>query len=176
MFTGTSMKVVYSGCNWNSVVFQMDQTQAEFENWLGQVWEKFQEIVRADPAKYKVTSRRGPGFPAFIVTMSRDPEMYPNELRCRLSTTRDANGESISNAVLLSGGVKIEPSQVWSGGYMTPVFRMGYYKNGDDFGLSLTILKADYTPSEQVRTMNQDWMIDVEENTSGSDSSSAMTI
>lgn len=166
------MKVVFSGCQWNTIVFSMDNNQIEFENWLAQGFERFQELVRSDPAKYKVTNRRGPSFPSFIVTASRDPELYANELRCRLSTTRDANGESVCNAVLLRDGIPFDPKQVRSGGYVTPIFRLGYYKNGDDFGLTLTVLKAEYTAPEVNYIENEEWTMDTDSNTMGSGSSS----
>lgn len=166
VFTGPRMKVVYSGCNWNTVVFTMDSSQAEFDNWLHEVWDKFQELIRQDPLKYKVMGRNGPMFSMGPVTQSKDPELYPNELRCRLSTR-----DQISTAVLLHATTKekLEPNQIWGGGYMTPVLKLGYYKEGDEFGLSLTVLKADYEPTPYVGIQNEEWMIDG--NTVGSPSS-----
>lgn len=162
------MKVVYSGCQWNSVVFQMDNNQIEFENWLDQTWTWLQDTISKDVARFKVRSR--PSFTSFIVTPSRDPEMYPPELRTRLSVTR--NGGDINDvtltAVIETNGENVHPSQVWSGSYMTPIFRLNYYKDGDDFGLALTIIKAEYEPSKTPQIANDAWMID--SNTSGSSS------
>lgn len=154
------MRVVYSGCNWNTVVFAMDSTQIEFEAWLTNLWEKFQDVVRADPAKFKVTSRRGPSFPNWIVAPSRDPDLYPNELRCRLSTRRLEGDQVECTAVIRSNDEYIQPQQVWSGGYMTPIIKLGYYKNNDDFGLSLTVIAANYTAPERQSVSNADWLMD----------------
>lgn len=157
------MRVVYSGCNWNSVVFAMDSSQIEFEAWLTKLWDKFQEIVRSDPAKFKVSSRRGPAFPSSIVVQSRDPDLYPNELRCRLSTRRTNEGDVECTAVIRSNDESIRPDQVWSGGYMTPILKLGYYKNGDDFGLSITVIAANYIPPERRVISNVDWVMDTTE-------------
>lgn len=167
------MRVVYSGCKWNTIVLCMDSSQIEFENWLAEIWETFMETVRNDPAKYKVTNRRGPGFPNFIVTPSNDPEVYPNELRCRLSTYRDMKGEQVCSAVLLhaQNGQAVDPNNIWSGGMVTPIFKLAYYKNGDDFGLTLTVLRADYIPPTITQISNEDWSFDYGENASGPSSS-----
>lgn len=161
------MRVVYSGCNWNTVVFTMDNNQIQFENWLAETWKWFQETVRADPIKYR-SARKDPGFTDFIVTPSRDPEMYPNELRCRLSTTR-LNDTDVCTAVIECNNEQVDPSQVWKGSHMTPVFRLNYFKDAmDNYGLQLTVLKAEYEPSSSTHIQNDAWMID--SNTSGSGS------
>jgi hypothetical protein len=146
----------------------MDNNQAEFENWLHAVWEWFQSSVRADPVRFKVT-RRDPSFSDFVVVPSRDPETYPNELRCRLSTMR-INDSQVCNAILECGNDRVDPSQVWAGGYMTPVFRLNYTKDTatDNYGLALTVLKASYEPADSTENIqNEHWIID--SNTSGSD-------
>lgn len=155
----------------------MDATTSIFEKWLSEVWNRFQEIIKSDPAKYKVTNRRGPQFPNFVVTPSRDPDLYPNELRCRLATQRRGTEaiEDVCTAVLECKGERVDPAMVWSGAYMTPVFKLGYYKNGDDFGLNLTVLKGEYemtAPREVIQ--NHAWELDSDAeaaNASGSDSS-----
>lgn len=146
----------------------MDNNQAEFENWLHAVWEWFQSSVRSDPVRFKVT-RRDPAFTDFVVVPSRDPETYPNELRCRLSTTR-INDSQVCNAIIECGTDRVDPSQVWAGGYMTPVFRLNYTKDTatDSYGLALTVLKAEYEPAASVdHIQNEHWIIDSK--TSGSD-------
>lgn len=162
VFTGPKLKVVYSGCNWNSIVFAMDTSQAEFAGWLNDCWAWFQEAVLFDQPRFKVMGRHGPTFAASVITATRDPELYPDELRCRLATARRPNDttEPIVTAVLECKGERVDPSQVWSGSYMTPIFKMGYYKDGDEFGLSLTLLKAEYEPSAFAQVSNDTWMID----------------
>lgn len=162
VFTGPRLKIVYSGCHWNTVVFCMDDSQAEFTNWLNECWEWFKDTVSADPVRFKVNGRHGPQFSTFIVTPTRDPELYPDELRCRLATGRRANDDMDApvTAVIECKGEKVDPTQVWSGGFMTPIFKMGYYKDGDEFGLTLTVLKAEYEPSMYAQVSNDTWMID----------------
>lgn len=148
----------------------MDNSQINFENWLHSVWEWFQSTVRADPVRFKVT-RREPTFMDFMVLPSRDPTLYPNELRCRLSTVH-RNDAQVCNAVIECNQEKVDPSQVWAGGYMTPIFRLNYIKDtnsgSENYGLILTLLKAEYEPCLVDRVQNEDLIID--SNTSGSDS------
>jgi len=50
---------------------------------------------------------------------------------------------------------------------MTPIIKVGYYKDQlDNFGLNLTVLKAEYQPSLITQVRNDAWMMD--SNTSGS--------
>lgn len=166
------MKVVYSGCNWNTVVFAMDEGTKEFEQWLDRAFLKLQEIIRADPSKFKCT-RRTPTFSTSIITESTNADIYPNQLRCRLATRNDGDGNRISASVILQDGVPIPPSKVWSSGIMTPIFSMQYFKDGDDFGLSLTLVKAEYTPPVYTPIQHSDWIPDTDENTTGVSSSTS---
>jgi hypothetical protein len=177
-FTGPTLKVVFSGCRWNTVVFAMDESQAAFQDWLQKIWARFQEIVRSDPAKYKVTNRRGPQFPTFLVTPSSDPEVYPPELRCRLATQRRGTEvvETTCTAVLECQGEKIDPSTVWAGSLMTPIFKLVYYKNGDDFGLQLVVCKAEYQMPTRQAEIQYDQMIIDTENACGSPTSSEVEV
>lgn len=146
----------------------MDQTQTEFENWLFQVWEWFQDVVRQDPARFKVV--RHPTFDQFIVVPSRNPEEYPPELRTKLSIRRGPGGiddVEITTTLTTPKHEQVVPSQIWSGSMMTPIFKLGYYKVGDDFGLSLTVLKAEVDLNVKPQIPNDAWIID--ENTSGSE-------
>lgn len=164
------MRVVYSGCRWNTMVFAMTNGQQEFENWLYQTWTSFQDMISRDPVRFKV-GRNGALFTNFIVTPSTDPEIYPNELRCRLATRRMPNGEyTVLTSIQTLGGDLVESTDVWANSHVTPIFRLGYYKDGDEFGLQLTVLKALYEPSTQLQIDNADWMVDSTSNTSGSSS------
>lgn len=148
----------------------MDNNQTEFENWLQAAWEWFQSTVRADPGRFKVM-RREPTFQDFMVLPSRDPTTYPNELRCRLSTIR-LNDQQVCNAIIECNTEKIDPTQVWAGGYMTPIFKLSYSKDtgSESYGMLLTVLKAEYEPSLSDQIQNDMWMVD--SNTSGSGSMS----
>jgi hypothetical protein len=146
----------------------MDQSQIEFENWLHATWDWLQHAISEDAARFKVRSR--PTFTNFVVVPSNNPELYPPELRTKLAIAR--NGQDINDVTVTAqiecGGTKVDPTQVWSGSYMTPIFKLSYYKSGDDFGLNLTVLKAEYEPSTMHQISNDAWMID--SNTSGSES------
>lgn len=146
----------------------MDQSQIEFENWLDQTWEWLQDAITKDAPRFKVRTR--PTFTSFIVVPSSNPELYAPELRTKLAIAR--NGQDINDVTVTAqiecGGQKVDPSQVWGGSYMTPIFKLGYYKSGDDFGLGLTVLKAEYEPSTMNQISNDAWMIDSK--TSGSES------
>lgn len=148
----------------------MDNNQTEFENWLYDAWEWFQSVVRADPGRFKVVKRE-PSFLDFVVLPSRDPETYPNELRCRLATIR-VNDQQVCNASIDCGTEKVDPSQVWAGSYMTPIFKLGYTKDTatDSYGLTLTVLKAEYEPCQGEKIQNDMWIIDSNTSGSGSDS------
>ena len=166
------MKIVYSGCQWNTIVFAMDQETKEFENWLEKAVSKLQDLIKADPAKFKCT-RRTPLFSKPVITESSDPTLYPNQLRCRLSVKGDKEGNRIATSVLLQEGEAITPVKIWSGGYMVPIFSMQYYKDGDDFGLALTLLKGDYVPPAYTPMQASDWIPDTDSNTMGEASSSS---
>jgi hypothetical protein len=163
------MKVVYSGCQWNTIVFAMEEGTEEFQEWIELGYQKLQEIIKADPAKFKCTRR----MPLFSKSLITESELYPNQLRCRLSVRGDKEGNRIATSVLLQNNEPITPAKIWGGGSMTPIFSMGYYKNGDEFGLSLTLLKGEYTPPAYTPITASDWIPDTDSNAMGSASDSA---
>lgn len=150
----------------------MDQSTQEFQDWLQKASTRLQEIIRSDPAKFKCL-RRTPTFTSSIITQSRDPDLFCNELRCRLATKNDSEGNRVATSVILQNGEVIQPSRVWSNGFITPIFSMHYYKDGDDFGLGLTMLKAEYEPPAYTPTQHQDWIADTDAKEMGSVSSSS---
>jgi len=172
VFTGPRMKVVYSGCQWNTIVFAMDDNTKDFETWVERGYKRLQDIIKADPAKFKCT-RRIPLFSKSLITESSDPLMYPNQLRCRLAVKGDKDGNKIVTSVLLQDSDPTTPARIWGGGWMIPIFSMGYYKDGDEFGLSLTLLKGEYTPPAYTPIMASDWIPDTDSNATGSASSSS---
>lgn len=162
------MQVVYGGCRWNTLVFRLCGN-VEFANWLDEAHDIFQQEILKDPAKFKVTSRRGPTFHPPL-TLSDQPSNNEDPLlRCRLSTMRDVHGEPVPNAVIMDrDNLPVFPEHVWANAFMTPIIRLGYSKNGDDFGLTLTVLKADYVaPLMKARPDNDDWIMDTDSNTTG---------
>jgi hypothetical protein len=172
VFTGPRMKVVYSGCQWDTIVFAMDDDTRDFEAWIERGYARLQEIIKSDPAKFKCT-RRIPLFSKSLITESSDPALYPNQLRCRLAVKRDKEGNKIVTSVLLQEDLPTTPANIWGGGWMLPIFSMGYYKDGDEFGLSLTLLKGGYTPPVYTPIMASDWIPDTDSYAKGSVSSSS---
>lgn len=157
------MRVCYSGCRWNTVVFAMDDNQTEFEDWLYKVFQALEDTVKLDATFYKVGPRGTPTFTKFIVQPSSNPELYAPELRCHLSTSRvDMTTEPINTAYLINTvtGQPVEPQQVVSGSYMRPIFKLGYFKEGDNFGLTLTVLKAECEPNPIHQMTNDAWEMD----------------
>jgi hypothetical protein len=131
-------------------VFAVDDNQTEFEDWLYKVFAALESTVKADPSLFKVNPRNHPTFSQFIVQPSSNPELYPPELRTRLATRRlDAMSEPVNAACLLDSTthVRIDPGNIKSGSFMRPVFKLGYFKEGDNFGLTLTVLKGECEPN-----------------------------
>jgi hypothetical protein len=140
------MKVVYSGCKYNSIVFAADESQTEFLNWLDAASKAVGSIIGQAPANFKFTT--SDPAPLFIVTASSNPDMYPNELRCRLSTNRtgpDINNQEITTVFINSRGHDaVMPEDVRARGIVKPIFKLGYFKLGEAYGIELTLLKALY--------------------------------
>jgi hypothetical protein len=153
------MKVVYSGCRYNSIVFAMDESQKGFHRWLNDVHAYMSKAILADPVKYKFTGRGAPTFLKDIVT-ENSSDLYPDELRCRLSIERtgnDINDTKITSVFLDKDNNIIPPSQIYGGGIVLPIFKASYYKEGDDYGLQLTMLKGLYEAPESTKVSNDDW-------------------
>ena len=153
------MKVVYSGCRYNSIVFAMDETTDDFRRWLSGVHAAMSKAILTDPVKYKFNGRGAPTFLKDIVT-ENSSEMYPDELRCRLAIERtgnDINDSKITSVFLDKNGNQVPPGQIYGGGQVLPIFKVSYYKEGDDYGLQLTMLKGQYEAPENNRVANDDW-------------------
>lgn len=192
VITGPKLKVCFGGCKWNKVVFAMpkheeesDPKVKEFKLWLNKIATKVKNTIWDSPENYKPGSKTNSRFTFDDITKpSSDPDKYPDELHCRLSTIRRrmTDAERNENDVLfdptadhneivdadlfgLNDGVKVvvEPSSVTPRSYMIPVIRFAYSRQGDKFGLVLTITKAMYFPSEnhQYKVPNTDWVLDI---------------
>jgi hypothetical protein len=151
---------VYSGCKYNSIVFAADQSQTEFLNWLEEVSKQVGNQIKASPSSYKFTTATP--HEMAVATSSSNPDLYPNELRCRLSTTR--NGPDIDNQEintlfrLVSDPVQsVNPSDIRAHGIIRPIFRLGYFKLGEAYGIELTLLKALYDPPVDMSIPNDDY-------------------
>lgn len=156
------MKVVYGGCRYNSIVFTPTD---EFEAWLRNVDAALRGAVMSDHGKYKVNPRNTPSFSKFIVQPSNNPDLYPDEIRCRLHTIPtgpEIDDREITAVFVDETNNPVEPSDIWGGGIMVPIFKLSYYKQGDDFGLQLTVLKGLYQPPENSRVVpNEELQFDL---------------
>lgn len=153
------MKVVYSGCRYNSIVFAMDESTTNFRKWLSEIHGIMSKAILADPVRYKFAGRGAPTFLKDIVTENAS-DLYPDELRCRLAIERtgnDINDTKITSVFLDKDGNSVTPSCIYGGGLVLPIFKLSYYKEGDDYGLQLTMVKGQYEAPESTRVSNDDW-------------------
>jgi hypothetical protein len=183
--TGPRMKVCFGGCNWNRVVFAMDSDKPEvvrFEQWMHLLADHVRIALWADPSKYKpgAISNSRFTFDADYIKPANDPNRYPDELRCRLSTRRETaanttlpgtvgyNSIDFVDADLFTMDedhqeTAIAPSDITAGSEMIPILKFTYYRNGERFGLNTTILKALVYPAERKSTAvdNRSWVFDM---------------
>lgn len=180
--TGPKMKVCFSGCNWNRIVFAMnvaaDHNVYNFERWIRSLADHVKTTIWAEPSKYKagaVSSSRFT-FDDDFIKPANDPSKYPDELRCKLSTRRETpmdggEPEEIVDADLFSVNsdgeeVAVDYQTITAGSYVVPVLSFRYYRNGERFGLNVTLLKGIVYPAEKVNYAidNRDWHMDIPDN------------
>lgn len=168
--TGPKMRITYGGCKWNRIVFTMngqeDPHVYEFERWVDSVQDKLNKKVCLEPAKYKPGAVNASRF-SFdsAVKPSSDPSMYPDELRCRLSTrpsTSADEDDAIDSEFVDPFRDPINPADITPGSYMIPIVKISYNRNIEKFGLVLTILKGIvFMADKQIyKIENKDWEID----------------
>lgn len=176
--TGPKMRVCYNGCNWNRIVFAMngaaDQEVYNFERWARSVGDKVKDSIFSDPGKFKpgaINSSRFMFDDDFIKPAS-NPAVYPDEMRVRLSTKRvrsedGVSFEDVADADLFTKSTDGEiqpvlPCDVTAGSYIVPVLKFSYYRNIEDFGLVVTLLRGVVYPGDNTsyRVTNEQWTID----------------
>lgn len=179
VITGPKMKVCFGGCNWNRIVFAMnglaDTEVYKFERWVRGLAKYVKDTIWAEPGKYKagaVSSSRFT-FDDDFIKPANDPAKYPDELRCKLSTRRETvmdggEPEEIVDADLFtinSEGEEeaIDHQAITAGSHVIPVMTFRYYRNGERFGLNVTVLKGLVYPAEKVNHSidNRDWQMDI---------------
>lgn len=196
VITGPKLRSCYGGAKWNKVVFAMpkvgDEQDAEvkqFREWLGKLTQKVKTTIWEGHEKFKPGSKSNARFTfdEDLIKPANDPDKYPDELRCRLSTRRreqtDAEREENSDSMFdptgdhseivdtdiftIVDGVKtaVEPTSIMPRSSMRPIIRFAYSRRGDSFGMVLTITKAQYFPNEgyQGRVANNEWVMDIPE-------------
>lgn len=154
IITGPRMPVLFSGCRYNNVVFSVrgptDEPTHAFEAFLHKVLSHVEASVSSSLDKFR------PGLKnAALLQFDRDfirPSSYsadsPNELRVKLAIKRgevDEHGEvldMIETPFVTEDGVSVDPEDITSGSEIVPIMRIGYYRNGNKFGLNLVMLKG----------------------------------
>lgn len=170
--TGPRMKVVYGGCRWYKLVFALpgisDPEVYGFERFLRDVSESVKAAIWADPAKYKpgATSNQRFVMDTDYHKESSDPATYPDELRTRLQvikspTTSEMDQDDHIVTEMYFNGELIHPTSIKAGMYITPIFRINYFRNIDRFGIQLTCLKGIVEEGEARATTSGEWTFDM---------------
>lgn len=155
LVTGPKLPVLFSGCRFNSIVFSIrgpgvDEPAHAFECFLHKVLLHVENAVENNMEKFK------PGLKnAALLQFDRDfirPSSYgidlPNEFRVRLAVKHGVimdNGEvgdMVETILVDEEGNTIDPQDIRSGAEIIPIFRVGYYRNANKFGLNITLLKG----------------------------------
>lgn len=167
IITGPRMPVLYSGCRYNNVVFSIrgptDEPTHAFEAFLHKLLSHVESTVSSALDKFR------PGLKnAALLQFDRDfirPSSYsadsPNELRVKLAIKReevDEHGEVLDMIMTPfedENGNRIDPDDITAGSEIVPIIRVSYYRNGNKFGLNLTMLKGlVYLNAKKRRSMD----------------------
>lgn len=163
--TGPRMPVLFSGCRYNNVVFSVrgptDEPTHAFEAFLHKVLSHVESSVSSSLDKFR------PGLKnAALLQFDRDfirPSSYsaesPNELRVKVLIKRgevDEHGEvldMIATPFEDENGNSVDPDSISAGSEIIPIIRIGYYRNGNKFGLNMTMLKGLVFPNQKKRRL-----------------------
>lgn len=176
--TGPKMKICFSGCNWNRIVFAMNGAANlpvyDFERWLRHLADRVKTLIWSDPSKFKNGAMGNTRF-VFdddFIRPASDPTMYPDELRCRLSSRRVPSDDGVGFKDIPDADLFIrtengdEPitdlTEIRSGWYIVPVLKFSYYRNIERFGLVITVLRGIVYPvdTNTYKVQNTEWKID----------------
>lgn len=148
VFTGPPLRVSYSGCRYNKIVFVKED--AQFEAFLDAVSARFRDIVWANPEIYKPGATSAFKFELVPLNNAEDGEL----LKCRLLTVRYPDlvdpskyTQVASTQFYTDAGLLVAPTEVVSNATIVPVFQVGYFREGDRFKLYLTCIKGKYQES-----------------------------
>lgn len=185
ILTGPKLRATYGGCQWNKLILNMDDEAADFRAFLNQTSSIVRSAIKASPPKYKpgaMTDSRFSWDDTMLIKQSKEPDKYPDELRCRLSTFRDSITASSDDGMGDNKNIEIvdtyffkkledgntifplAPDEISAGDTIIPVFRVSYGRNIDRFFLILTLLKAQVIPNEKPiykKVSNDMWEMDI---------------
>lgn len=158
------MRVVYSGCRYNSITFAVGDQEDLFQVWLMNIQYELAQAVNDNPTKFKFSGRGSPIFTqSLTITNPVSDQDYipPVMMRCRLAIERlgpDINDTRITTTFQDLEGSAVEPGNIYGGGYILPIFKVSYYKQGPEYGVQLTLIKGIYEAPPDTRVSNEDWM------------------
>jgi hypothetical protein len=153
--TGPRLPTLFSGCRFNNIVFSIagpgqDDASYAFEAFLNKVLSHVEDVVSAAPDKFRPGCKN-----AALLHFDRDfirPSSYsadmPNEMRVKVAVKRDTvdeHGEVVDSITTVFHDVEgksIDPDSITAGSEIVPIIKIGYYRNGNKFGLNLTLLKG----------------------------------
>lgn len=171
--TGPRLRVCYSGCRWNRIVFALtgaaNADVYSFERFLAKVSEHVKAQVWAQPGRYKPGAQTSTRFVMDddYIKVASDPSMYPDELKSRLAVVRRADpssetgyAEDITTQFYRDGGEDVAPHDIKAGMVVIPIFRLSYYRNVERFGLVLTVVKAKVVEDALASASSLDWTVD----------------
>lgn len=141
-------------------MFAMDSGDDEFRQWMSTLSQYMDQHIREHAGDFKVR-RLDEVKVVSAITPASNPDVYPPELRCRLATTgRGDEAYSVAALFDTSTGMEMDASEIVAQGHMVPVMRVGYYKDGDTFGLQFTVLKGEFERPVVSATNHHAWIID----------------
>lgn len=179
--TGPKMRLCYNGCKWNKITMAMigaaDSHTYQFQKWIDGLASEVKTRIWANPEMYKpgVKTCSRFMFEDDTIKPSSDPAMYPDELRCKLSTKRvitDQTGafDEVPDVNLFTLGEDgseeiVNPEDLYAGWEIVPILKFSYFRNVERFGLSVTVLSGRVIQTERVqsRPNNDEWSIDYQE-------------
>lgn len=167
VITGPKMKIVYGGCKWNRLCLAMtsETPVKEFASWLECLESQMETTIMLNPQRYKLHGNASIGIDK-VIRVSNEPS-FSDLLRSRLSV-QYVDGPSGDQSPVINAdlfyrdtGGKVDPSELKSGWSIVPIFRISYQKQGNVFGLVLTVLKGEVWKQEQASIANSEWILDV---------------
>ena len=170
IFTGPRLKIAYGGCRWNRMTFSVNQSPEceEFLDWMRSVNRAVRTIIYDNPEKYKNGCKTNMTFSydEDVAKASSDPNLYPAEIRTRLSTIRLSQDDEVVNAHLfrIEDGqeIAVDSKDITAGSYCIPIIKVNYFRNGTRFGLNMTVIKARIWLNDLAanKIENKDWVMD----------------
>lgn len=170
VITGPRLRVCFSGCQWDRIVFAMpgaaNPAVYGFERWLRALSETVRAAIWNSPDTYKPGAKSNARFVFDDVIAPASDPIYPDQIRCRLSTHEEPSGRVVDADLFCQEdgmNVAVEPGDIQAGWEIVPVIRVGYHRVGEKFGMTLTLVKGMVFKTERPnnRVNNEDWEMEI---------------